>query len=205
MDSIEVISELFEKFASLYEHGDFEDLKTQDGKTQGVERSYTGVFEDVVKDAGHVYDKASSQEPYDFRIFLDETLDHKEVKRQIRKKEDLPCLESQLLLVEMKKTDSGTIILNDTVPKSDAFYIVVTNKTRVKTSGKSISLYLGSQLCEAWNEEAKANDAWIKDIHEYNDYILDLRKVMNGAACPRANITIKDSYLNDPLLSFEIA
>lgn len=204
-DSSEVIVELFEKFAGMYEASDFEDLKTSAGHTQVSERSYTSVFKDIVDHSGYKYDQASSQSPYDFRVFLDDSLDAKKVSLAIRTKDDLPCLDTQLLLIEMKKTDSGTICLNDTVPKKEAFYIIITNKDRKKSSGKKIELYIGEQLCEAWNAYAKDQNAWIQDINEYNDYILDLRKVMGTAACPRANITIKDSYLSEPLAGFEIA
>lgn len=80
----------------------YKNIKTMKGDTQNPERSYIKLIENIIiklrkKGLIITFSKAGSQQPYDFRIQLNNL---------------------EILYIEAKKTDSTIIYFNDTLPQA---------------------------------------------------------------------------------------
>lgn len=85
-------------------------LKTQSGNTQSSERTYIQKLKECLLEIDCKFDEASSQRAKDFQNVTD----------------GVDCYN-----IEAKKTDTTTIIFNDTLPTADVLYFVIfTGNTR---------------------------------------------------------------------------
>ena len=137
--------------------GNYGSIKTSRGNTQKSERTYIAYAVDVLDGLGLNYTQASSQTHGDFSVNMPSSVD---------------------VILELKKTDSGIIMLNDTLPKCDTHYIIISTKYE-----KVINLR-GSDFNP---------DQWI----EYDKMIKELRLKYRStsesiiSAFPRPNYSVK--------------
>jgi hypothetical protein len=131
--------------------GGFEVLSTKKGNTQTVERTYIGILKYVLDDMGVIYNEASSQEPYDFRIFL-----------------PVP------MLLEMKKCDGNTVTCNDTLPMEYADYIIISTKYKDvrHINGLTINPHGGSEYEEIYNTYKRHFEDLFKNIELENPIVI---------------------------------
>lgn len=107
-------------------------LKTKTGNTQNSERTYIQKIKQLFDDNNITYQCASSQQSKDFRNINNTGLD-----------------------LEIKKTDSSSIIFNDTCPTKDIEYcIIITGNKKYKPQILFINGY----------DIIKSSESW---IHEY--------------------------------------
>ena len=96
----------------------FSKCVTKNGNTQKAEATYMPYIKEVLNDKSLKFDQASSQSSKDIRLVNPE------------------------INFEVKKTDSTTIILNDTLPSKDIYYIyILTGTTKYKPQLKIINGY----------------------------------------------------------------
>lgn len=88
------------------QHNVFKKCKTVKGKTQTAEKIYMDYVKQVFYEQCLNFDEASSQSPKDIRVV------------------------EPKLNFEVKKTDKTTIMLNDTCPSSDVYYIYIITGTK---------------------------------------------------------------------------
>jgi hypothetical protein len=87
-----------------------ENLKTQNGKTQKSESKYIKIVKNTLNSLNLEYTIAGTQQPFDFRIKTP----------------------SGILYLEVKKTDSTTLMLNDTCPNEQIWYLIIINGKQTK-------------------------------------------------------------------------
>ena len=122
--------------------------KTKNGDTQVAERTYIGIIRCVLQQLGYVFQEASSQQPYDFRIQLKD---------------------NSTLLLECKKTDGKTVYFNDTCPSEKAFYIIVfTGKESKREEVMPNMSYQDIKKQLAFKLENKYPNVLKKTTNEYN-------------------------------------
>lgn len=176
---------------SLIDSKLIEDSITTKGRTQKSELIIMDLVDtafSLAKEEGIILNfvKASSQQPYDFRYSLpSETLDpvSEDYLNNSHKLEKIP---SNVGLLEVKKTDNGTLMLNDTVPMPSSHYLVFC----FKKNNRVIQLFSGDSIIEGLNIRLKKPgiDCPYKDIFEYRNDILALRKKIGYAT--RINLSI---------------
>jgi len=110
---------------------------TKKGQTQNAERQYIPIITKVLDDLHLEYEQASSQKPKDIRI------------------------KNPPIYLEAKKTDKTTIILNDTLPSKDTYYLyILTGTKKYKPQLKIIN-----------------GQEFIKDNEWYLEYLEDIKKI----------------------------
>jgi len=115
----------------------FNKCKTRKGQTQNAEREYIPVLTKVLDDLNLEYVQASSQRPKDIRI------------------------KNPPIYLEAKKTDKTTIILNDTLPSKDTYYLyILTGTKKYKPQLKIIN-----------GQEFIKNNEW------YLNYLEEIKKI----------------------------
>lgn len=120
-----------------------ENLKTKKGFTQKAERIYIKKLKDIFKKNNITFDEAPSQQSKDFRNINNTNLD-----------------------LEVKKTDSNTIIFNDTCPTKNIYYcIFVTGNNKYKPQCLFIT-----------------GDTFIKKSPWINNYITEMNIIKNKYA-----------------------
>ncbi len=177
-DSKELAIQLFEAFSDWYNsESELQTLHTKNGDTQNTERNLIDVFEETLKEFGFTYKKASSQKPYDFRICLDKSIKDPEnnifkSKRELINKQSYSSVDliNDILLMELKKTQSNNVILNDTIPQQDSFYVI----TNIKK--KEIGLWAGGDIIVAIQKQMKLKNAENTDVYEYEKDVKRLRE-----------------------------
>jgi hypothetical protein len=164
--------------------GGFEKLKTRRGNTQKIERLYIEILENILDELGFVYEKANSQQPYDFRIIL-----------------PIPTL------LEIKKCDNNNISLNDTLPMYYADYLIISVKKQdiIHVNGVELNPYGDENYNNQYNEYRETFNRIFKDIELDNpiafrallDILIEKAKSLTGylQAYFRPNWGIKS--LND--------
>lgn len=141
--------QIYELARDKFKECDISKLKTISGNTQICERSCISIIINTLDDLGYEYTKAGSQQPYDFRIKIKDSLDN-----------------MYTLLLEIKKTDSMTVYFNDTCPSSKAYYIILFTGKKYKKQKQKDKLPClfginGSEFVE--------QDPWISNYsHELN-------------------------------------
>lgn len=199
-------SSLFDSFASWYDSiSEFNTLHTTNGDTQDTERSIVEVFEENLKEADYCYKKAPSQKPYDFRICLDKDVKDTEDERFKKMRQNvnqknyhLVDLINDLLLIELKKTQSGTVILNDTIPQSDSFYVIINLKKN------EIGLWRGRDIVVALEKRMREKGAIKNNIYEYEKDIKTLKEKYGKAFTPRMNLSIGYKSLKNAVKKFSL-
>lgn len=122
------------------EHDIYNKCKTTGGNTQNAERIYISEIKKVFDSMNIDYECASSQKAKDIRI------------------------KSPQINIECKKTDSTTIMLNDTLPDKDTYYLyIITGNKKYKPQLKIIN---GEKFLEGneWYHEYLSNINKIKDV-----------------------------------------
>ena len=183
-----------------------DDSMTRKGKTQNSSQHSEDLASTVfslARDEGLIEDfvKASSQKPYDIRYSLpSETLG------PISKK-DLECtphllenIPDNLGLFEVKKTESGTIMLNDTIPHPSSHYLLFV----LQPKNKVIQLFSGESIINALNTKLKKSKepCPFKDVYEYREHINNLRK-MTGFAT-RGNLVFHHKDVSSPIFTINL-
>ena len=142
-------------------------LRVINGKTQQSEEKYIQIIRDILDNEGITYKLAGSQEFGDFQ--------------QINGTD---------MIIEIKKTQSMTVMCNDTCPSSKAFYIIIFtgNKT------------LKPRIIGANGYEFIDGKSDIKKLVYTNTYIMNLRKLWEHnpsvvRAYPRGNYNIDMTYM----------
>ena len=151
-------------------------LRTTQGNTQIPERLYMSRIHDILKNKMNLkFEEASSQKPYDFRIKIPNSDD--------------------ILLLEVKKTDSNTIYFNDTCPTEKAFYIIIVSGKMYKTKADIPPRVLGvngsvfTKYCP-----------WIKPFSEELGALKEKYRHMPGnmSVYPRPTFKSDISFLPSP-------
>lgn len=176
---------------SLIDSKLIEDSITSKGRTQKSELVIMDLVDTVfslAKEEGRILNfvKASSQQSYDIRYSLpSETLDpvSEDTLKNAHKLESVP---SNLGLFEVKKTQTGTLMLNDTVPDPSSHYLVF----NVKKNIRNVQLFSGDSIVEGLNILLKRPGVPcpFEDIFEYRNHILTLRELTGFT--PRINVSI---------------
>ena len=112
---------LFNKLVDVFDDETLKTLKTKKGCTQKSEEIYKSYIKNILEKIDCKYTEASSQKSIDF------------------------ILEDNIKL-EVKKTDSLKIMLNDTYPEPDVYYLILYTGTKTK-KGKVI-LKSGDELID---------------------------------------------------------
>lgn len=201
-----LVSSLFDAFVEWYDSSsELNTLHTTDGDTQDTERDVIAVFEETLKEFGYCYKKASSQQPYDFRICLDkdvtDTEDEKfkSARTSVNSKDyHLVDLINDLLLVELKKTQTGNVILNDTIPQPDSFYVIVNLKKQ------EIGLWKGRDIIVALENKMRDKGAVSWDIYQYQKDVKELKEKYGKAFTPRMNLSFSYSKLRNAVKKFSL-
>lgn len=125
----------------------FKKCKTIKGKTQTAELFYMDYVKQVFYEQSLNFDEASSQSPKDIRVT------------------------EPKLNFEVKKTDKTTIILNDTCPSSDVYYIyIITGTKKFKPHIKIINgqeFLNGNEWYEDYiNEVNKLRDIYCRGLNK---------------------------------------
>ena len=196
----QLAQDLYRNYVRLFNNSDADNTKTG-GDTQKAERSQTGLFTLLLEDKGFVsditYKQASSQKPYDFRVLCDTSISPEEFRHMRhlvnRGDADQVDLRSSLLLIEMKKTQSGNFILNDTLPNKNAWYIMFYNKKRTKKDNKKyMYLIKGSALKDAINLKHAGR------FTNVDDYMKDIQALKEKYPHhPRPNLSVTVSAINE--------
>lgn len=208
--SPELALQLFEAFCDWYSSdSDFTVHRTESGDTQNTERDIVYIFEETLKEFGYCYKKASSQKPYDFRVCLDQSImdtENEWFKHQrhlVNSKEyDTLDLTNDLLLLELKKSQTGSVILNDTVPQPDSFYVIMNLKKRKAKS--EIGLWRGQDVIDALEKKMADCNAESTDIYEYQEEVMNLRAKYGKAFYPRLNLSFKYKDLPSAVGKFSL-
>lgn len=126
----------FEVFKPLIqkEFKEFDSLKTKKGDTQNAERVYMKIIMNILKTNKIEFNQAASQ-----------------------RTKDLQDVGPKMIDVEIKKSDKNKIMFNDTLPKEDVFYLVISTKY--------------NKLLFLSGDEFTKESPWIKD------YLEDLEKL----------------------------
>ena len=132
---------IYELARAKFKHCDISKLKTSSGNTQNCERYCISIIRDTLEELGYGYTEAGSQQPYDFRVKIEEAPD-----------------KTDTLLLEIKKTDSTCIYFNDTCPSSKAFYIVLFTGKEYKKKENILPCLFGIN-----GSEFVEQDPWIVD------------------------------------------
>ena len=136
--NLEKIQYLLEKNISK----DFiEGLKTKNGNTQNAERIYIQKIKDIFDENDIIYEEASSQQSKDFRNINNTGLN-----------------------LECKKTDSKTIIFNDTRPNKNIYYCIIF--TGNKTYPPQLVFINGQEILETsmpWIEDYTREVTLLRD------------------------------------------
>ncbi len=138
--------EMFDLIMMTFESmmiNNFESMKTKNGKTQASESIYKKIMRKCLEELNIFFEEAGSQQPHDFRIPVNESM----------------------LNLEMKKTNSVVVMLNDTLPSSKGYYIIIFTK-REKIIG-----YRGDELLNigCTNEELEILYQKQKEFLEFKD------------------------------------
>jgi hypothetical protein len=191
---------LFFSFVNLFNEDDIKNTNTG-GDTQKAERFQTSLFSLILEEEGFVnditYKQASSQKPYDFRILCDTSISPEEFRHMRhlvnRGDADQADLKSTLLLIEMKKTQSGSFILNDTLPTNNSWYIMFYNKKRTKKNNKKyMYLVKGSALKDAINLKHAGR------FTNVDDYMRDIQALKEKYPHhPRPNLSVTVSAIDE--------
>jgi len=151
-------------------------LKTRQGQTQRSEIMYIVEIEKILKlfqEKRKIksYTKAGSQQPYDFRVNI----------------------KGLCINIEVKKTSSMTIMLNDTYPRKNTYYIILYcgNNTRKPEYFWKTGQELIDDLSD---EQKKIMKEYSKIIKEWRQKTKSMLKSSRLKACMRGNysINIKD-------------
>ena len=225
MNTTKVAKELFSKYVEIFSKKDAED--TSKGKeTQRSEKIYTELFEMLLLSEGYTeerkfmftpktYSKASSQKPYDFRICTKNCSVDDSIESYLRSMEKEESIEksrfedidtsNELLLLEMKKTDAQQIMLNDTIPHDNSWYIILENKKITKKNkNRYLRLVSGKELKNAWTRKAIEKGSEITTLEEYDAEMKIVGNKLNHIEYPRKNITIPLKYIHiDAVNSFK--
>ena len=116
-------------------------------------------------------------------------------------------LKHSVILLELKKTDSCKIMLNDTIPKENSFYLIIHNRKPTNNDpNKYIHLSSGLELKRAWNKRAIRKGSSITDIDKYKECLARLKIDLAGTEHPRCNIGIDLKDVDNYMMShsFEI-
>ena len=136
---------IYENVRSRLTYEFIKSLKTKKGNTQSAERPLIQRIKETLIHMELSFTEAGSQQPYDFRVRM-------------------PGSEEQdILKLEIKKTDSNTIIFNDTCPSDDVYYIVI-NTGHVGKKSEKYPLVVPIQGGILVNGP---NDQWIKEYLEF--------------------------------------
>ena len=206
--SPELALQLFKAFCDWYSSdSDFASHHTESGDTQNTERDIIYIFEETLKEFGYCYKKASSQKPYDFRVCLDQSITDTEnewfkyQRHLVNSKEyDTLDLTNDLLLLELKKTQSGNVILNDTIPQPDSFYTIM----NLKKTKSEIGLWRGQDIIDALEKKMADCNAESTDIYEYEEEVMALRAKYGKAFYPRLNLSFRYKDLNNSIKKFSL-
>jgi len=98
----ELFDKIVDKAKSVFDSDTITKFKTTKGDTQKIEREYIQAMKKILDDMGLTYQEAGTQQSKDFRNVGGIGLD-----------------------IELKKTDSNTIVFNDTCPSNDIYYIII--------------------------------------------------------------------------------
>ena len=112
---------------------DYSKLKNVRGNTQTTEKIYIKIMRKILENLQLDFIEAESQRPWDFRVFIDE---------------------NTTLKIEMKKTQSKKVMLNDTLPKNDVYFIII---------------YIGKKskiICINGDEMLGLSRFWINDFQK---------------------------------------
>ena len=133
---------------------DINKIKTYNGDTQLTERISVKLIKDCLDELKYSYTEAGSQQSKDFRNINNIDLN-----------------------IEIKKTDSLTVYFNDTLPSSDAFYIIMFTgkeyKTKENISAKIIFI--------------NGYDLVKPDIYNLLDYVKEINYLKNRWARKKSN------------------
>lgn len=99
-----------------FKNYNIKNLKTKKGNTQLMERTYIEIIRDILHNNNLIFEEAGSQQPYDFRIKMDD---------------------NTTMLLEAKKTDTQIVYFNDTCPCINAYYIIIYTGKTYKTNPKN--------------------------------------------------------------------
>jgi len=132
-----------------------QNLKTKNGQTQSSELSYIKKIENIINKFNLDYKKAGSQQPYDFRIYLN----------------------NSIFLLEIKKTDHKIVKLNDTLPNSNIWYIILftgdgKNKPKIIAKNGSVFLAKTNWNIQAYHNHIQKLKVKTKQIINKNDCII---------------------------------
>ena len=150
------------------------ELKTVNGNTQKIERTYIDDLEKIFSELDLTYNKANSQGSKDFQNINDTGLN-----------------------IEVKKTDSFNIMCNDTCPNKDIEYLIIfTGKEykKLKNIEPQIIFINGADIIKQsdWIEEFKIElenfkDKWCRGENKKN-----LKGILNTYIRPTYQFDIKD-------------
>ena len=202
----QVALEIANSFSDMLTGKDVGDMTTKNGATQDMETYYSEIIEDIVKNYGFRYERASSQQPYDFRIIVDHNFSKSIHSHSYRYLSEYD-LKHSVILLELKKTDSCRIMLNDTIPKENSFYLIIHNRKPTNNDpNKYIHLSSGLELKRAWNKRAIRKGSSITDIDKYKECLARLKIDLAGTEHPRCNIGIDLKDVDNYMMShsFEI-
>lgn len=105
----QILVKIFDELKKRIGINELHSFNTKKGETQKSEKNYRKCIENILNDLKIRYETAGSQQPYDYRIYLNKTTK---------------------FMLEIKKTDATTIIFNDTCPSKNIYYIfLICNKT----------------------------------------------------------------------------
>jgi len=99
-----VFQYIIKKIQGQFKYYNYQKLKTIAGNTQKAERKYIDIIRTVLKEDGFDFNEAGPQASKDFRIMINKNI---------------------TLNLECKKTDSFTILFNDTCPSRDIYYVFI--------------------------------------------------------------------------------
>lgn len=113
-EQIRRLEEIVSRLNHLINPSTCDDMRTIGGETQVSGKKAESLIQQTLSYLEYTWMKAPSQQPVDFR--------------NIRKPSD--SAEIPGIYMDSKKTDSTTIILNDSIPKIGVWYIVIFTKYR---------------------------------------------------------------------------
>jgi hypothetical protein len=138
MNKDELFRTIVSDLQNLIREDDITQLQTVKGETQKNERQYKELVSLYLDSTGLAYSEAHSQKSGDFVVKMDD---------------------GEELVVECKKTDSGKIMLNDTLPSRDKYYLIFYTAKNVKSRKAQIFGCRGDELIDE-------DSQWIYDYLE---------------------------------------
>lgn len=155
-----------------------EGLKTRNGDTQSSERPIIAKMCEVFDSHQITYKQAGSQQPKDFRNINGIGLD-----------------------IEIKKTSSGSIYFNDTLPTEDIYYIIFYTGKKTKTCDIKPQLIFinGSKFIETspWVKEYESELTALKDKWARGEGKKQLRGCMSVYPRPTYKADISGFVVNE--------